>query len=92
MITFSNKMATVTHSLQIKEAGDINTMAFANVNGQFLIACQQGLLMSEITAQNTFNIIRSEDEYQSLYVVNVCWCGGDKYVVITSRPRFANKK
>lgn len=48
--------------------------------------------MCEITSTNTFNIIRSEAEYTSLYVVNICWCGGDKYVVITSRPRFANKK
>lgn len=29
VITFSSNKATVTHSLQIKEAGDINQMAFA---------------------------------------------------------------
>ena len=27
-----------------------------------------------------------------LYCVNVCWAGDSRYIVVTSRPRFANKR
>jgi len=57
-----------------------------------MIACGKGLLMCAITDMNTFEIVRAEEEYRELYVVNLCWCGGDRYVVATSRPRYPSKK
>ena len=45
-----------------------------------------------MTAENTFQILAACDEYVGLYCVNVCWCGDSRYIVITSRPRFANKR
>ena len=50
VISFSKGKAIITHSLQIKEAGDINSMANAEAPTQFIIACQKGLLMCNITA------------------------------------------
>jgi hypothetical protein len=32
------------------------------------------------------------EEYRELYVANVTWCGGDRYVVVTSRSRYKNQK
>ena len=34
------------------------------------------------------DIVKVEDEYSNLYVVAVTWCGEDKFLVITSRPKF----
>ena len=92
VVQFTDTHATVTHSLQIKEAGDINSMQPAPGDGCFMIACQKGLILSQITPQNTFTINAAVDEFVGLYGVNLCWGGGLRYVVTTSRPRFANKK
>jgi hypothetical protein len=54
VVHFSNEKAVVSHSLQIKEAGDINSMAFASNPSEFMIACQKGLLMCVITEEHTF--------------------------------------
>ena len=32
------------------------------------------------------------EEYVGLYCVNLEWAGDMRFVVVTSRPRFANKK
>lgn len=32
------------------------------------------------------------EEYVGLYCVNIDWAGDMRYVVVTSRPRFANKR
>ena len=54
VITFTDAQATVTHSLCIKQAGDINSMCQGPGLGQFMIACQKGLLFGLITERNTF--------------------------------------
>ena len=54
VIHFSDTKATVTHSLQIKEAVYINSMAKGVGTGEFMIGCQKGLIFSKITEQNTF--------------------------------------
>ena len=82
----------VTHSVQIEEAGDINNMAFANKQGEFIMACQRGLLECCITEENIFAVIRSVQVYKKLYVANVCWSGGNNYVVVTTRSRYKSKK
>ena len=39
LIAFSDNRATITHSLQIKEAGDINSLCQGPNSGEFMIAC-----------------------------------------------------
>jgi hypothetical protein len=48
--------------------------------------------LSKITPENTFVITAAVEEFVGLYGVNLSWGGGLRYVVITSRPRFANKR
>lgn len=59
---------------------------------EFMIGCQKGLIFCKITEEDTFSIIEAVDEYIGLYVVNLEWAGDMRYVVVTSRPRFANKR
>ena len=92
VIHFSDIKATVTHSLQIKEAGDINAMSQGPGKGEFMIASQKGIIFSKIKEDNTFQILYAVEEYVGLYCVNICWAGEMNYIVVTSRPRFNNKK
>jgi len=39
VVQFKGSAATVTHSLQIKQAGDINSMCQAPGENHFMIAC-----------------------------------------------------
>jgi len=57
-----------------------------------MIASQKGLILCRITPENTFTIVSAVEEFVGLYGVNISWGGGHRYAVITSRPRFANKK
>ena len=45
-----------------------------------------------IDAGGILTINRSIMEYTNLYVVNISWAGAHKYVIITSRARYENKK
>ena len=92
VIKFTGTKAIITHSLQINEAGDINHLSLASKPLELMIACQKGLLLCNITKNETLQILRPEEEYSNLYVVTMTWCGGDKYIVVTSRPKYKKEK
>ena len=46
--------ANVTHSLQIKEAGDINSMAKGPDRGSQMIGSQKGLIQCQVTDYGNF--------------------------------------
>ena len=51
VLLFAEQKATVTHSLQIKEAGDINNMSQGTGTGVVMIACQKGILLCNISSE-----------------------------------------
>mmetsp|Transcript_15725 Transcript_15725/g.18675 ORF Transcript_15725/g.18675 Transcript_15725/m.18675 type:complete len:90 (+) Transcript_15725:402-671(+) len=57
-----------------------------------MIGCQKGLISCSVSTENTFQIDSAVDEYVGLYCVNICWAGDMRYLVVNSRPRFANKR
>ena len=92
VIRFNGNKATLTHSLCINEAGDINELAHASQPLELMIGCQKGLLLCKISKNDQLDIIRVEEEYSNLYVVTVCWCGEDKFLIVTSRPKYSKSK
>ena len=48
--------------------------------------------MCKISKDDQLDIIKVEEEYSNLYVVTVCWCGEDKFIVVTSRPKYSKSK
>ena len=92
VLSFADNKAVATHSLQIKEAGDINTIVQGKENGECLIATQKGLLICSVDTNGILTINQSITEYSNLFIVNISWAGDHKYVIITSRPRFESKR
>ena len=58
--------------------------------GDVMIACQSGLLLCNVTEDGQLNILRQIEEYSGLYCINIGWAAAQKYVIITSRPRYSN--
>ena len=71
VISFADNKAVVTHSLQIKEAGDINTIVQGMDTGECLIATQKGLLLCTVDTNGILTINRSITEYANLFIVNI---------------------
>ena len=57
-----------------------------------MIGCQKGLLRCKIASDEQLEILQVEEHYSNLYVVAVCWCGEDTFIVVTSRPKFSRSK
>lgn len=49
----------MTHSLHIKEAGDINDMVSGKEAGEFLVACEKGLLLAVVSPEGAFSVKQS---------------------------------
>ena len=92
VIRIGGKQATVTHSLQINEAGDINELALTAQLNELVVGCQKGLLRCRVTDSGQLEIVQVEEEYSNLYIVNVVWCGGSRFIVVTSRPKYSKTR
>ena len=92
VLSFGSQKATVTHSLHIKEAGDINSMVVGKEAGEVLVSCEKGLLVATVTAEGAFSITKAVSEYSNLTIVSVSWATDSKYVIVTSRRRYKSKK
>lgn len=56
VLSFGSAKVTVTHSLCIKAAGDINDMVVGKEAGEFLVACEKGLLLGYVNTEGVFDV------------------------------------
>ena len=56
------------------------------------MGCQKGLLRCRVTDTGQLEIVQVEEEYSNLYIVNVVWCGGSRFIVVSSRPKYSKTK